>query len=137
MRRFLPSRRTRKNVIRTSALRDEFIRELTLEANALIKQLSEQFGQTLQNQLAQAYQGIVPGDSSGQVPAIAGEGPGTIGSIGQLLSTGVRYLISRPRTSRNTRETSRSLENEVPFRVSRAQSLAETQEALGQGQRNL
>jgi hypothetical protein len=136
MRRFLPSRRTRKNIQSPNALRDEFIRELTLEANTLIKQLSEQFGQTLQSHLTQAYQGIVPGDNSA-TPAITGDGPGTIGSIGQLLSTGVRYLISRPRTSRRTRDTARSLENETPFRVSRAQSLAQTQEALGQGQRNL
>jgi len=54
-----------------------------------------------------------------------------------LLSLGARYLVSRPRTSRNSAETSRSIANEVEFRTSRAQQLAEAQQAIGQGEKNL
>lgn len=136
MKRYIPSRRSRKNVYEPSALRDQFIRQLTLEAEALMKQLSEQFNQTLQTQLTQAFQGIVAGDTQAQgttgTPQL-----NSIGSIGQLLSLGARYLVSRPRTSRNSIETSRSIANEVEFRTSRAQQLAEAQQAIGQGEKNL
>jgi hypothetical protein len=60
-----------------------------------------------------------------------------IQDLSQLLSTGVRYLISRPRTSRNTRETLRSIDNNTQFRVSNAQAAAEAQLALSKGDKNL
>lgn len=136
MRRYLPSRRTRKNIIDTSALRDEFIRQLTRESEALLLQLSAQFSETLQTQVTQAYQGIVAGDASNIGAGPASEA-GTIGSVGQLLSTGVRYLVSRPRTSRNQRETIRSIDSTEQFRVSNAQAAAEAQRMLGKGDKNL
>jgi hypothetical protein len=136
MRRYLPSRRSRKNILDTSQLRDEFIRQLSKEAEALVLQFSTQFSQTLQTQVAQAYQGIVAGDAPSIGTGQANEA-GTIGSVGQLLSTGVRYLISRPRTSRNTRETLRSIDNNTQFRVSNAQAAAEAQLALSKGDKNL
>jgi hypothetical protein len=136
MKRYIRSRRTRKNAYEPNALRDQFIRQLTLEAEALMKQQLEQFNQTLQTQLTQAMQGIVAGDVQTQ-PSSSQPEPGTIGSFGQLLSLGARYLVSRPRTSRNSAETSRSIANEVEFRTSRAQQLAEAQQAIGQGEKNL
>ena len=44
MRRTIRSYRTRSNIRDTNALRDQFIRELTLEANAVLKQLTSTFG---------------------------------------------------------------------------------------------
>jgi hypothetical protein len=136
-RRYIRSYRTRKNVYRTDALRDQFLRELTREADALMKQFNEQFAQTLQTQMNQALQGIVAGDS--QAPQSTNGQPevDTLGSVGQLLSTGARYLISRPRTSRSTQETSRSYDAESSFRLSRAQALAEAQTHMQHGEKNL
>jgi hypothetical protein len=136
-RRYIRSYRTRKNVYRTDALRDQFLRQLTREADALMKQFNEQFAQTLQTQMSQALQGIVAGDSQVSLPTNGQPEPGTIGSIGQLLATGARYLISRPRTSRSTQETSRSYDAESAFRLSRAQALAEAQTHMQQGEKNL
>ena len=136
MRRYIRSYRTRKNIVDQSALRDQFIRDLTLEATNVLKQLSEQFNQTLQTQVAQAFQGIVPGDTP-NTPATAANELGTIGSIGQLLSTGVRYLVSRPRTSRDSQETSRSIDSTAQFRLSSGQAAAEARQALGRGDKNL
>lgn len=135
MRRFTRSFRTRKNVRHASALRTQFLRELSREAEALMKQLTEQFNQSLQTQLTQLFQSIAPGDS----PALPATGtqPGTIGSIGQLLATGARLLASRPRTSRNTQETSRSVDVTAQFKLSQAQALAEAQTTLGKGDKNL
>lgn len=134
MKRYLPSRRTRSNVLDTSALRDQFIRDLTREAEALMKQLMEQFTQTLQTQAAQAFQGIVAGDST--TPAPMGEA-GTLGSVGQLLSTGVRYLVSRPQTSHHSAESQRSVDAQSAFRLSSAQHMAEAQQAIQRGEKNL
>jgi len=136
MRRYLKSRRSRENIVDTNALRDQFIRQLTLEADALIKQQMDQFNQTLQTQVARAFQGIVAGDSQTQVTTGQPE-PGTIGSFGQLLSLGARYLVSRPRTSRSSAESQRSVNIEVEFRTSRAQQLAEAQQMIAGGEKNL
>ena len=137
MKRYLKSRRSRKNVYETSALRDQFFRQLTLEMDALVKQQLEQFNQTLQTQVTEAFQGIVAGDTS--IPPITPgqQELGTINSVGQLLATGARYLVSRPRTSRSSAETGRSVSNETEFRTSRAQQLAEVQRMLAQGEKNL
>ncbi len=136
MRRYLKSRRSRSNVYETNALRDQFIRQLAFEADALIKQQMEQFNQTLQTQVAQAFQGIVAGEPP--PPIIPGQAEaGTIGSFGQLLSLGARYLVSRPRTSRSSAETGRSIANEAEFRTSRAQQMAEAQQAMAAGDKNL
>jgi hypothetical protein len=136
MKRYIKSRRSRSNVVETSALRDQFIRQLTLEMDALIKQQLEQFNQALNTQVAQAFQGIVEGDNP-NAPTTGQPEPGTIGSFGQLLSLGARYLVSRPRTSRSSSETSRSVENEAQFRTSRAQQLAEAQQIMARGEKNL
>lgn len=134
MKRFTRSYRTRKNVADQSALRDQFIRDLTKEANALILQLSQQFNENLQTQMTQALQGIVAGDAA--MPTTMGTPEtGTIGSLGQLLSTGARYLISRPRTSRDTAETSRSIDA-TGFKLSRSQAMVEAQIVMSMGDKN-
>lgn len=135
-RRFLPSRRTRSNITDTSQLRNEFIRQLGDEAQALIDRLSNDFSQDLQTQVTRAYQGIIAGDAP-TLPSSANPQAGTIGSFGQLLSTGVRYLISRPRTSRSSNETVRSVDNNTQFRLSSAQLAAEAQQTLSRGEKNL
>ena len=136
MKRYINSRRSSQNIFETSALRDQFIRQLTLEADALIKQQLEQFNQTLQTQLTQAFQGIVAGDTP--TPTTTGQPEvGTLGSIGQLLNLGARYLVSRPRTSHTSVETSRSVDSQAQFRTSRAQQMAEAQQAMARGEKNL
>lgn len=136
MRRYLPSRRTRKNTIDTSELRSEFIRQLTKESEALLLQLSAEFSQTLQTQLSQAYLSIAEDDRTGGRDNAQGS-TGSIDSVGKLLSTGVRYLVSRPRTRRNANETTRSIDTNDQFRVSAAQAAAEAQQALGKGDKNV
>lgn len=135
MRRYIRSSRTRKNVIETSALRDQFIKQLTAEATALLSQFSEQFSQTLQTQLNAAAQNLV-----GQSAASGGDGDkpelNSIESIGGLLSTGIRYLIAKPKTSRNTVETSRSVDANASFRLSQSQASIEASAALARGDKN-
>ena len=134
MKRYTRSYRTRKNVNDTSALRDQFIRDLTKEANALILQLTEQFNENLQTQMAQTLTGIVAGDAA--MPTTMGDtDPGSFGSWAKLFSTGARYLVSRPRTSRDTSETSRSVDA-TSFRLSRAQAMAEAQIVMSIGDKN-
>lgn len=136
MRRFIRSRRTRSNIINTSQLRDDFIRQLSKESEALLLQFTTQFSQDLQTQVNQAFQGIIAQNST-SVGVTPNNETGTIGSVGQLLSTGVRFLLSRPKTSSNSRETERSIQAGTQLRVSSAQAAAEAQLALGRGQKNL
>lgn len=139
MRRVIRSFRTRKNIRRQNAIRDQFLRELIRDSDALMKQLSEQFSQQLNAQLTQLTQqalgsSIVSGDVAS--PTLGNSGPGSIYSFAQLLSTGARYLISRPRTRRNTQESIRSTDAESSFRVSQAQAAAELQALLSKGEKN-
>lgn len=136
MRRYIRSRRSRKNVISQSQLRDDFIRQLARESEALMQQLTAQFSQDLQTQVAQTFQGIIAenGQAAGVTP---NPEAGSIGSVGQLLSTGVRFLLSRPKTSRNSRESARSVAAGAQLRLSAGQAVAETQIALSRGDKNL
>lgn len=136
MRRYTRSFRTRKNVIETSALRDQFLRQLTTEAEGLLKQLTDQFQQNLQAQATQLLQGIVPTTDGPSVPNMSTGEPGSIASIGQILATGARYLVSRPRTSRDMVESSRSVDAESSFRLSQSQAAAEMQAQLLRGEKN-
>jgi hypothetical protein len=136
MRRFIRSSRTRKNVINTSQLRDDFIRQLARESEALLQQLSAQFSQDLQAQVTQTFQGIIAqnGPVNGVTP---NPEAGSIGGVGQLLSTGVRLLLSRPKTSRSTRESARSIAAGAQLRLSAGQAAAEAQISLSRGDKNL
>lgn len=138
MRRYIRSYRTRKNIIRQSALRDQFMQQLSREAEALLKQLNEQFTQQLQTQVTLALRSIVAGDQQVATPTGTGQPEaGTIAGVGQLLSTGIRYLVSRPRTSRTSQETSRSIDAASQFRLSKAQELAEMQAKMATGEKNV
>lgn len=134
MRRFTRSYRTRRNIIEASEIRDQFIRQLTKEAEALTKQLSEQFSEALQTQLAQGLQNISARD--GAAPAAGVNEPGSIAGIGQLLATGARYLVNRPKTSRSTLESSRSIDANTKFKLSQSQAAGEMQSLLGHGDKN-
>lgn len=136
MRRMIRSYRTRTNVRRTSALREQFMRELKREADALLKQLNDQFTQSLQTQLSQFSQSII--GNGRDTPTIDNNPrePGSIANIGQLLSTGVRYLVSRPRTSRDTTESSRSIDANATFRLSQSQAAHEIQTLLSKAEKN-
>ena len=81
--------------------RGEFQKQLLRDGEKLLEKLSRQFADDLNAQLAQ-----ILGDTTTRSTAKAQVGesdvPGIVGGISQLLSTGVRYLVSRPRTSSNT-----------------------------------
>ncbi len=121
MRRYLPSSRTRTNSADTNALRDQFVRQLTSEAEKIAKQFSDQFSQSLQSQAEQAFSG----------------GGFDIGNLSKLVSSGVRYFVNRPKTTSTTRESVRSIDSNAQFRVSNAQAAAEAQLALNKGDKNL
>lgn len=133
MRRYIRSYRTRSNVRDPDALRDQFIRQLTEEASALLAQLSQQFATDISQQSTQ----VIKNFTEGNTRATLDTGAGSITSIGGLISTGVRYLVRRPRTSRNVTETSRSQNAEVSFKLSRAQQLAEAGIQLNKGEKNV
>ena len=142
MKRYLPSSRSHSNVNSLSALGEQFIREFTLQAQAVMEELTTQFADNLQAQAAQVLQDqILPGIVSSGADAIGDaatgdDGTGVGGGIGQLLNTGVRYLVSRPRTSNDSVETARSIDA-AQLRISSSQAAAEAQQALSKGSRNL
>lgn len=138
-RRYIPSYRIRKNVRSASdTLRDQMLRDFEREAAALLKKLNEDFALQLQAQLSQAMQGIVANEAAkGATTGVGSEGLGTFGGFAQLLTAGIRLLVSRPRTSRNEVETSRSFDADSSFRLSRAQAMAEAQTTLARGERNI
>ncbi len=140
MKRYLPSSRTRSSITTTSALGDQLIREFTKQAQSIMQELATQFTDTLQQQSAQIVTRASGFSTSGTADVggtVAGSNADQIGGIGQLLNTGARYLISRPRTSTNTAETGRSIDTASQFRVSTAQSAAEAQQMLNRGSKNL
>lgn len=134
MKRYIRSQRSRKNVHDTNALRDQFLRQLTQEAEAMMKQLSEQFTREMQTQVSALTPNLVSGTTPA-APSATGD-LNTIGSVSQMLATGVRYLVSRPRTSRHTEETSRSADATARFKLSQSQAAVEMQAALNRGDKN-
>ena len=140
MKRYLPSSRSRSNTTTTSGVGDQLIREFTAQAQSIMEELSAQFADTLQAQAAQVLQSqVLPGLTGGDDldDAVAsGDDDSSIGAIGQLLNTGVRYLVSRPHTSTSAIETSRSIEA-AQLSVSSSQAAAQAQQALSKGSKNL
>jgi hypothetical protein len=116
--------------------RGEFQKQLLRDGEKLLEKLSRQFADDLNAQLAQ-----ILGDTTTRSTAKAQVGesdvPGIVGGISQLLSTGVRYLVSRPRTSSNTTESGRSREVEDRFRLSQRQAAAEASAIIYSGNKNL
>lgn len=141
MRRYIRSFRTRKNIRSSNALETQFIRQLQKEADRLLKEFTDKFTAEAQGSASQILQSMfstVPGSGAsgkGVDPSTTSD-LASISGVGQLLSTGVRYLISRPRTSSNTVESSRSIDVEAQFRISRAQAFAEAQAAMNRGDKN-
>ncbi len=118
--------------------REAFQKQLLREGEKLLEKLSHQFAQDLQTQLAQVLSNSAKIDSSGGgAGSSASDTAGIVGGISQLLSTTVRYLVSRPRTSSNTAESSRSQEVEERFRLSQSQAAAEASSAIYRGNKNL
>jgi hypothetical protein len=126
--RYIPSSRTSSggsSNTSTDQLRDQFLRDLTQQANALLKQLSDQFTQDLQSQSAQLLSGLFGGESNG------------IAGLSQLVATGSKYLVSQRVASQSTAESSRSLDTNAQFRLSQSQALAEANLAISKGEKNL
>ena len=124
-RRDIPSSRSKTGgTSSTDQLRDQFIRELTDEAQKILSQ----FSQDLQAQSSQILSDVL------------GNGGGTeggLGGLGQLFSTGTRYLVNRPTTSTTTVETAASQNATAAFRLSQSQTLAEANTLISKGDKNL
>ncbi len=129
MPRFIRARRTRSSTTSTDQLRDQFIRQLTREAEATLRQMSDQFNRDLERQSSDFLGGLLGGDtrSSG----------GGSSSFFNLFSSAGRYILSRPKTTTATRESTRSREETDRFRLSQSQLLAEANETIGRGDKNL
>ena len=126
--RYLPSQRTQTGTHATDALRDQFLRELARDAEALLGQLSQRFAQDAQSQAAQLSQALL--GSGGDLTS------GGTGQLSGLLSLGTRLLVPKPKTSESTVETQRSQAQGSSFRLSQTQSLAEAATALAKGEKN-
>jgi len=140
MKRFVFSRtksRTNQEAMGLSdTMRQEMLRTLEREANALLKGLQTQFERDLSRSLSETLRFInsnatASSAGSGQESSTANILTGltrTFGSVLRLRRSGRRSNIS---------ETARSQEAFDQFRLSRAQSLAEAGEALEAGERSL
>ena len=129
MPRYIRARRTSSNSSNTelTRLRDQFIRQLTREAEASLKQLSQQFSQDLERQSSSFLSGLLDGNSP---DGAAGQG------FTGFVSSASRYLFSRPRIKESTRESSRSEQESERFRLSQSQLLAETNAMIARGEKN-
>lgn len=111
----------------TTKIREQFLKELENDANSMLRQLSQQFTQDIQSQLAQLAKDAASGTS---------QGSGLAGSA-SLIATAARYLVSRPKLTQNTEESARSREADAGFRLSRSQALAEANMMIARGEKNL
>lgn len=127
MARYIPAKRIRSTTSDADRLRDQFIRQLTQEAQATLRRMTEQFNQNLERQSSEFMSGLL-GDGSGSGNAS--------GSAFGMFSTAARYLFNRPRITESTRESTRSSQEERYFRVSQSQLMAEAAEALSKGDKN-
>lgn len=116
----------------TDALRNQLLRDLESEGKKILKSLTSQFTQDLQNEGGKLLQNLV-----GQSTGGAGGVPFSASSVTNLLSSAVGYVLNKPRTSTHTKESARSREAEERFRVSRSQTLAEAQNEIAKGNKNL
>ncbi len=135
MRRFIRSYRTRRNIQQVSRAGEQLIHQLGQQAEALMQRLSEEFSQRLEAQATEYAQRITQGENSPSDTSNA-DTSNSFGAIGQLLNTGMRYLVSRPRTSHTTQESLRSQSANQQFRLSQSQTLVELQGVLARGNKN-
>jgi len=125
MPRYIKSKRTGSvTTTEQDRLREQFLRDLTQQGQAIMKQLSQDFGNDLQQQSTQLLQ------------ALSGEGNASGAGVGSLFSTASRFFFSRTRTRTSSRESVRSNEEAQRFRLSQAQLMAEASEAMARGEKN-
>ena len=128
VKRYLPSRRSSNTS--SNAVRDQFIKDLTKEAESLLKSYTQQFADALQSQSANALQSLF-GDGS------SGGGGGSANGLNGLFSAASALFKGSAKTTSTTAETDRSKEIESRFKVSQAQALAEASAAISKGDKNL
>jgi hypothetical protein len=126
MPRYIRAKRTSSNSTTTDQLRDQFLRQLTREAEATLRQLTQQFNQDLERQSADFMGTLLGGNTSGS---------GSAGLFGIAASAG-RYLFNKPKTKESTRETTRSGEETERFRLSQSQLMAEANATIARGEKN-
>lgn len=110
----------------TNQLRDQFIRQLTREAESTLRQLSQQFNQNLERQSADFMGGLLGGDTSSS---------GSSGLFG-IAASASRYLFNKTKTKTSTRESTRSGEETDRFRLSQSQLMAEANATIARGEKN-
>lgn len=121
-----------RNARTTGQLREQLLRQLESEAQKLLKQMMAEFT----NSLASETQNILKSSLSGMTGADGNTGTDGLGAA-RLLSTAFSYALSRPKTTRNTLESSRSQQMESQFRLSSSQSAAEAAGTLSRGNKNV
>lgn len=109
----------------TDQLREQFIRQLTNEAESALKTMSLQFTQDMQRQSSEFLGGLFGGES----------GSGNSSTFGMFANAG-RYFLNRQKTTGSTQESLRSREEESRFRLSQSQALAEAQASFAKGSKN-
>ena len=124
--RYIPSRRSSSGA-NTNAVRDQFLKDLTKEAESLLKTYVQHFSDTLQSQSSNFLQGLL-GDGSASASS---------GSLTSLFSAASTLMKGQTKVSRSTAETNRSHEMESRFKLSQSQSLAEASALISKGDKNL
>lgn len=126
----LLSRRSRSS----NQLRDQLLKDLQKEGEKILKKLATDFTADINKHLGDALQSALGG--SGKSGGGSGGAPFSLDSLGNIFTSAITYLVSRPRTTRSTAESSRSKAMTDSFRLSRSQAAAEAQLAMGKAQRN-
>ena len=130
--RYIRSSRSSSGGSSTSKLQDQFLRDLTQEAQKVLKDLSTQFSRDLEAQGTSFLQNFY-GQSGGSGDS-SGFGAGNIAS---LFSSASRLFARPPKVRVTSSESARSREVETRFKLGQAQSLAEAGVMLNKGEKNL
>ena len=130
--RYIRSSRSSSGGRSTSALQDQFIRELTQEAQKVLKDLSGQFSRDLESQSSNFLQNLYGQGANG-------DGQSGFGSanVASLFANASRLFARTPKARVTTSESARSREVESRFKLAQAQSLAEAGVLLNKGEKNL
>ena len=128
MPRTIRARRTSTAITENDKLRDQFLRQLTRDAESTLRQLTQQFNQDLERQSSSFLSGLMGSDA----PSTGGTSHGLFG----LFSSARRTTSNRLKASESSRESSRSQEENDRFRLSQSQFLAETTTTIARGDKN-
>lgn len=128
--RYIKSSRTSSTSKSTDKLQDQFIRELTEQAQKILKDMRDQFSDELQKQSADFFQSTL-GDGESKT------GGGSFNNFSGLFSAASRLLVGKPKISKTSFISARSQEVDNRFKLSQAQSLAEAGITLSKGDKNL